>query len=109
MACDWRRCGGLNLGNDRLKWRTFAGFLQAMRIKLSYEPTLWTTQSADHSGLPGQGAQNAHRLAPIDVRQPHVHDHQVDLSGLGGLHALAAVLHRDCSNSSRSESCSVRA
>jgi hypothetical protein len=37
MACDWRRCGGLNSGTTVLKWRTFAGFLQAMRIELNYQ------------------------------------------------------------------------
>ena len=26
MACDWRRCGGLNLGNDRLKMANICGF-----------------------------------------------------------------------------------
>ena len=37
MACDWRRCGGLNSGTTVLKWRTFASFLQAMRIELNYQ------------------------------------------------------------------------
>ena len=36
-------------------------------------------------------AQNAHRLATVDVRQPHIHDHQVDLPGFGGLNAFGAV------------------
>ena len=40
-------------------------------------------------------AQDAHRLAAVDVRQADVHDHEVDLAGLGGLHALGAGLDRD--------------
>jgi hypothetical protein len=39
--------------------------------------------------------QNAHGLAPIDVGQSHIHDHEVDLPGLGRLHALGAVIDRD--------------
>jgi hypothetical protein len=31
----------------------------------------------------------------VDVGQADIHDNQIDLSRLGGLHALAAVLHRD--------------
>jgi hypothetical protein len=34
-------------------------------------------------------------LAAVDVGQADIHDHQIDLSRLGGLHALAAVLRRD--------------
>ena len=40
-------------------------------------------------------AQDAHGLAAVDVGQADIHDHQIDLSRLGGLHALAAVLRRD--------------
>ena len=40
-------------------------------------------------------AQDAHRLAPIDLGQAHVHDHQVDLAGPGGLYALGAAVDRD--------------
>jgi hypothetical protein len=36
-------------------------------------------------------AQNAYRLATVDVRQPYIHDHQVDLPGLGGLNAFDAI------------------
>jgi hypothetical protein len=40
-------------------------------------------------------AQDAHGFAAVDVGQADIHDHQIDLSCLGGLHALAAVLRRD--------------
>ena len=40
-------------------------------------------------------AQDAHGFAAVDVGQADVHDHEVDLSRLGGLHALAAALHGD--------------
>ena len=40
-------------------------------------------------------AQDAHRLAAIHVRQAHVHDHEINLTGFCGLHALGAGLHRD--------------
>jgi hypothetical protein len=40
-------------------------------------------------------AQDAHGFAAVDVGQADIHDHQIDLSRLGGLHALAAVLRRD--------------
>jgi hypothetical protein len=40
-------------------------------------------------------AQDAHRLAPVHVRQPHIHDHQVDLAPLGRLHPLGAAVDRD--------------
>ena len=40
-------------------------------------------------------AQNAHGLAAVDIRQAHVHNNQIDLSGLGGLYSFAAVLGRD--------------
>ena len=40
-------------------------------------------------------AQDAHSLAPVDVGQAHVHDHEIDLAGLGGLHAFGSVLGRD--------------
>jgi len=40
-------------------------------------------------------AQDAHGFAAVDVGQAGIHDHQIDLSRLGGLHALAAVLRRD--------------
>ena len=40
-------------------------------------------------------AQDAHRLAPVDVGQADIHDHQVDVPGLGGLHALGAGIDRD--------------
>ena len=36
-----------------------------------------------------------HGFAAVDVGQADIHDHQIDLSRLGGLHALAAVLRRD--------------
>src|SRR4029077_205505 len=37
-------------------------------------------------------AQDANRLASIDIRQPDVHDHQVHLSVLGRLNALRAAV-----------------
>ena len=40
-------------------------------------------------------AQDAHGFAAIDVRQPHVHDDEVDLSGWGGLDTFVAVFGRD--------------
>ena len=40
-------------------------------------------------------AQNAHGFATVDVGQADIHDDQIDLSRLGGLHAPAAVLRRD--------------
>ena len=40
-------------------------------------------------------AQNAHGLAAVDIRQAHVHNNQIDLSGLGSLYSFAAVLGRD--------------
>ena len=40
-------------------------------------------------------AQDAHGLAPVDVGQADIHDHQIDLAGLGALHALGAGIDRD--------------
>ncbi len=40
-------------------------------------------------------AQDAHRLASVDVRQTDVHDHQVDLAAFGRLHRLGAGIDRD--------------
>ena len=40
-------------------------------------------------------AQNADRFAAVDVGETDIHDHEVDLAGLGGLHALRAVLDGD--------------
>jgi hypothetical protein len=40
-------------------------------------------------------AQDAHGFAAVDVRQADIHDHQIDLSLFGSLHALAAILRRD--------------
>ena len=40
-------------------------------------------------------AQDAHRFAAVDIGQADIHDHEVDLAGLGGLHALGAVFGRD--------------
>ena len=40
-------------------------------------------------------AQDPHRFVAVDVGQADIHDHQIDLSRLGGLHALAAVLRRE--------------
>ena len=40
-------------------------------------------------------AQDAHRLAAVDVGQADVHDHEVDLAALGRLHALGAGVDRD--------------
>ena len=40
-------------------------------------------------------AHDAHGLAAIDVGQPDIHDHEVDLAGLGGLHAFGAGIGRD--------------
>ena len=54
-------------------------------------------------------AQDAHGLASVDVGKADVHDDEIDLAGLGGLHALGAGLDRDASNSSCSASCSTSA
>jgi len=40
-------------------------------------------------------AQDAHRLPPVDVRKPDIHDHEIDLPSLGGLYALGSVVDRD--------------
>ena len=40
-------------------------------------------------------AQDAHRFAAVDVGQANIHDHQIDLSRLGGPQALAAILRRE--------------
>ncbi len=40
-------------------------------------------------------AKNAHRFAAVDIRKADVHDHKIDLAGLGSLHAFAAVLDRN--------------
>ena len=40
-------------------------------------------------------AQNAHRLAAIDIRQPDIHKHQIDLPAFGGLHAFGAGIGGD--------------
>ena len=40
-------------------------------------------------------AQDAHRLAAVDVRQADIHDDQIDLPGLGGLHTFGAVFRSD--------------
>ena len=39
-------------------------------------------------------AQDAHRLAAVDVGQADIHDHQVDLAALGRLHRLGAAVDR---------------
>ena len=49
----------------------------------------------DDGRLEGVLAQDAHGLAAVDVGQTHVHDDQIDLAGLCGLDAFAAVLDRD--------------
>ena len=51
-------------------------------------------------------AQDAHGFVAVDVGQADIHNHQIDLSCLGGLHALDAVSAATASNSSYSESCS---
>ena len=53
------------------------------------------TGQQDDRGLEAPLAQDADRLSPVDIRKSHVHDHEIDLAGLGGLHALGAVLRRD--------------
>jgi hypothetical protein len=40
-------------------------------------------------------AQNAHRLATIDIGKPDIHNHEVDLSGPGGLHTPRTGLDLD--------------
>ena len=40
-------------------------------------------------------AQDADRFAAVDVGQADIHDDEVDLSRLGGLHALAAGIDRN--------------
>jgi hypothetical protein len=40
-------------------------------------------------------AQDAHGFAAVDVGQADIHDHQIDLSLFGSLHALAAILCRE--------------
>ena len=38
MACDWRRCDGLSLGNDRLKMANICRLPTVhMRIELNYQ------------------------------------------------------------------------
>src|SRR6185437_6318972 len=39
--------------------------------------------------------QDAHRLAAVHVRQPDIHDDQVNLATFGDLHRLGAALDRD--------------
>ena len=39
-------------------------------------------------------AQDAHGFAAVDVGQADIHDHKIDLSLLGYLHALGAILCR---------------
>ena len=46
----------------------------------------------DDRGLEAVLAQDAHRFAAVDVGQPDIHDDEVDLTGFGGLHALAAAV-----------------
>ena len=40
-------------------------------------------------------AQDAHGFAAVDIRQADIHQHQIDLVALGGLHALGAVFGGD--------------
>jgi hypothetical protein len=40
-------------------------------------------------------AQDAYGVVAVDVGQAHVHDHEIDLSNLGGLNALSAALDRN--------------
>ena len=49
----------------------------------------------DDRGFKSVLAQNADRLAAIDVGQADVHDDQVDLPGLGGLHPLGPAFDGD--------------
>ena len=49
----------------------------------------------DDRGLEAVLAQDANGFAPIHVRESHVHDHEIDMPGLGCLYALAAVLDGD--------------
>ena len=50
----------------------------------------------DHRRLETVPAQDAHGFAAVDIGQADIHDDQIDLSHLGSLHALIAVLSRDC-------------
>ena len=38
--------------------------------------------------------EDAYSVVAVDVRQPYVHDHEIDPSNLGGLNALSAAPHR---------------
>ena len=38
-------------------------------------------------------AKETHCLATVDIGQTDIHDHEIDLVGLSGLHALNAVLN----------------
>jgi hypothetical protein len=40
-------------------------------------------------------AQNAHRFAPVDIGKTDIHDHEIDLPGLGGLNPFGPVVDRD--------------
>jgi hypothetical protein len=56
MACDWRRCDELNVGNDRLKMANICGLPTGMRIELNYQAeSLDDAICQANSGLPGQG------------------------------------------------------
>ena len=53
------------------------------------------TREHDDRRLKTVPAQDAHGFAAVDVGQADIHDDQIDLSRLGSLHALIAVLSRD--------------
>ena len=40
-------------------------------------------------------AQNTYGFAPVDVGKPDIHDHEIDLPGLGGLYPFGPVVDRD--------------
>ena len=52
------------------------------------------TREHDDRRLETVPGQDAHGLAAVDVGQADIHDYQINLSLLGGLHAPAAVLRR---------------
>jgi hypothetical protein len=40
-------------------------------------------------------AQNTYGFAPADVGKPDIHDHEIDLTSLGGLYGLGSIVDRD--------------
>jgi hypothetical protein len=44
-------------------------------------------------------SQHAHRLSPVDIGEPYIHDDEINLAGSYSLHAFGSALNRSCFDS----------